>query len=88
METIRLPHLESYPLYAGIFTDVRNADFLQTQLRQGNTDFEYTFLDAGMVSWVIHSREPLLSSVISSSASCGIQNGLSGLARSLSGIVD
>ncbi|KAF4552676.1 EKC/KEOPS complex subunit cgi121-like protein [Elsinoe fawcettii] len=56
-ETIILPHLEQYPIHAFLFEDVENASFLRDQLLQGNTDFEYTFLDASMVS----SRDHLLA---------------------------
>jgi len=48
-ETIELPHLQAYPLYAMLFRDVKNAPFLRRQLLEGNTDFEYAFLDASMV---------------------------------------
>ena len=46
METITLPHLSESPLLIGLFTNVTNAAFLRQQLLQGNSDFEYAFLDA------------------------------------------
>lgn len=49
LETIILPHLEQYPIYAALFEDVENAQFLRDQLLQGNSAFEYAFLDASMV---------------------------------------
>ncbi|GAB7363255.1 hypothetical protein MBLNU230_g3537t1 [Neophaeotheca triangularis] len=49
METIRLPHLEAYPLTAALFTNVSNPAFLRQQLLAGNTDFEYAFLDATLL---------------------------------------
>ncbi|GAB7344633.1 hypothetical protein MBLNU457_3118t2 [Dothideomycetes sp. NU457] len=45
METITLPHLSDHPLFVGLFEDVQNAPFLRKQLLEGNTDFEYAFLD-------------------------------------------
>jgi len=49
METITAPHLPQYPLLVALFTQVENASFLRQQLLQGNTDFEYAFLDASTV---------------------------------------
>ncbi|KAF2151670.1 CGI-121-domain-containing protein [Myriangium duriaei CBS 260.36] len=57
LETIVLPHLEQYPIYAVLFREVGNADFLRKQLLEGNTEFEYTFLDAS----AILCREHLLA---------------------------
>lgn len=50
METVLLPHFQDHPLYIALFKDVQNAPFLRKQLLEGNTDFEYAFLDASMVS--------------------------------------
>lgn len=58
IETITLPHLQDYPLYVALFKDVQNAPFLRRQLLEGNTDFEYAFLDASMVGLVVR---PFLS---------------------------
>ena len=49
VESLALPHLSEYPLYLALFKDVKNAPFLRQQLLAGNTDFEYTFLDASVV---------------------------------------
>lgn len=49
IETVRLPHLEDYPLYVGVYKDVQNSNFLRQQLLEGNSDFEYAFLDATVV---------------------------------------
>ncbi|KAK5679027.1 hypothetical protein LTS10_008682 [Elasticomyces elasticus] len=49
METILLPHLGQYPLQVGLFLDVQNAQFLRQQLLDGNTEFEYAFLDAAVL---------------------------------------
>jgi len=47
--TIRLPHLEAYPVHISLFQDVKNAGYLRQQLLAGNTEFEYAFLDAATV---------------------------------------
>jgi len=57
METIVLPHLQDYPLVVCLFKDVNNASFLRQQLLEGNTDFEYAFLDAS----VLLSRNQVLA---------------------------
>lgn len=57
METASLPHLPQHPLHICLFTDVQNASFLREQLRAGNTDYEYAFLDAS----VLLSRSHVLS---------------------------
>lgn len=49
IETIVLPHLPNHPLYVALFKDVQNASFLRKQLLEGNSDFEYAFLDASVV---------------------------------------
>lgn len=49
VETIRLPFLEDYPLYIGLFSHLQNATFLRKQLLEGNQDFEYAFIDATSV---------------------------------------
>lgn len=49
METISLPHLPHSPIQVGLFKNVQNAAFLRQQLLEGNTDFEYAFLDASVL---------------------------------------
>jgi EKC/KEOPS complex subunit CGI121/TPRKB len=49
VEIVSLPHLEDTPVYAALFTNVQNAGFLRQQLLDGNTDFEYAFIDATAV---------------------------------------
>ena len=48
-ETVKLPHLEDYSLHLVLFRQVENAEFLREQLLQGNSEFEYAFVDAGVV---------------------------------------
>lgn len=49
METLLLPHLPNHPLHICLFEQVQNAPFLRRQLLEGNTDFEYAFLDASIL---------------------------------------
>ena len=49
METIILPHLRQHPLQIALFKEVKNSAFLRKQLLDGNTDFEYAFLDASVL---------------------------------------
>lgn len=50
LETLKLEHLPSnYSIHAGLFKNVKNAEFLQKQLLEGNTDFEYALIDASIV---------------------------------------
>ena len=46
---LQLPHLPGYVVHALLFKDVKNAAFLRQQLIAGNTEFEYSFLDATKV---------------------------------------
>ncbi|KAL1305677.1 hypothetical protein AAFC00_007270 [Neodothiora populina] len=57
VETVVLPHLADYPLFVALYKDVTNANFLRQQLLEGNSDFEYAFLDAQ----VILSRTQILA---------------------------
>ncbi|KAI6884398.1 hypothetical protein KC360_g4275 [Hortaea werneckii] len=56
METITLPHLPNQPLHIMLFRNLANAPFLRQQLLQGNSDFQYAFLDAA----TIMSRDQVL----------------------------
>ncbi|GAB1738383.1 hypothetical protein NU219Hw_g3193t2 [Hortaea werneckii] len=49
METVILPHLPSQPLHIILFRNLANAPFLRQQLLQGNSDFQYAFLDAATI---------------------------------------
>jgi EKC/KEOPS complex subunit CGI121/TPRKB len=58
VEEVLLPHLpETHTIHMALYANVTNADFLHKQLLQGNTDFEYAFLDAQ----VLLSRTHILS---------------------------
>ena len=46
---MNLPHLPDHQLHVCLFKDVKNAAFLRQQLLNGNTDFEYAFLDASVL---------------------------------------
>ncbi|KAL1837598.1 hypothetical protein VTJ49DRAFT_3616 [Mycothermus thermophilus] len=60
LEKIQLEHVPSnIHIYATLFRDVSNADFLHSQLLARNPDFEYAFVDASSVI----SRFHLLSAV-------------------------
>jgi EKC/KEOPS complex subunit CGI121/TPRKB len=54
METITLPHLPDSPIQVCLFNDVKNSAFLRQQLLQGNSDFEYAFLDASVLISTSH----------------------------------
>lgn len=49
METLTLPHLPDTILQICLFNNVQNASFLRQQLLEGNSDFEYAFLDASVL---------------------------------------
>ena len=56
VRTFTLPHYDTYPVQVALFKDVKNAEFLRSQLLAANPDFDYAFLDAAMVS--LHSWNP------------------------------
>lgn len=62
VRTFTLPHYEAYPVQVALFRDVRNADFLRSQLLAANPEFDYAFLDAAMVSAV--STVPILTPAV------------------------
>jgi hypothetical protein len=55
VRTFTLPHYDAYPVQVALFKDVKNAEFLRSQLLAANPDFDYAFLDATMVSGVLIS---------------------------------
>jgi EKC/KEOPS complex subunit CGI121/TPRKB len=54
VRTFTLPHYEAYPVQIALFKHVKNAEYLRSQLLAANSDFDYAFLDAAMVSIVHH----------------------------------
>ncbi|KAK3904554.1 kinase binding protein CGI-121-domain-containing protein [Staphylotrichum tortipilum] len=62
LEKLDLEHIPpAYQVYAALFRNVSNAEFLHAQLLSRNSDFEYAFIDASSVI----SRLHLLSAVYS-----------------------
>ncbi|KAI3324661.1 CGI-121-domain-containing protein [Xylariaceae sp. AK1471] len=60
LETLHLEHVpQTHSVHVAVFQDVENAAFLHQQLLARNADFEYAFIDAG----VITSRLQVLSAV-------------------------
>lgn len=57
VRTFSLPHYPDYPVQVALFTNVTNAAFLRSQLLEANSDFDYAFLDASMVSSPIHTLQ-------------------------------
>jgi len=71
VESIELPHLPEYTIFAALYEDVENASFLRQQLLAGNTDFEYAFLDASMVDHATCMRQTSLTYIIDSVSKSG-----------------
>jgi hypothetical protein len=62
LQTVQLEHLPpTHAIHISLYRNVTNAAFLQQQLLAGNTDFEYAFIDAGVVR-VPFSTPPLIPS--------------------------
>ena len=60
MEKLDIEHLSGdVKVYGGMFREVENASFLQTQLTSRNPDFEYAFIDGSTVV----SRRHLLAAI-------------------------
>lgn len=56
LEHVNLEHLPAeYNVHIAFFRNVRNASLLHQQLLGRNTDFEYAFIDASVVSALIQS---------------------------------
>jgi hypothetical protein len=50
LETLRLEHVpETHSVHVAVFRDVENVAFLHQQLLARNAEFEYAFIDAGVV---------------------------------------
>jgi EKC/KEOPS complex subunit CGI121/TPRKB len=55
LQTIHMSHMPpELALHVALYRDVKNAAFLKQQLLNGNTDFEYAFIDASMVLTTTH----------------------------------
>ncbi|KAL9613127.1 MAG: hypothetical protein Q9167_002292 [Letrouitia subvulpina] len=51
LETVSLAHLpDSLEVHIALYRDLKNAPFLHQQLLKGNSDFEYAFIDASIIS--------------------------------------
>lgn len=51
LQTLHLEHLPpTHGVHVAVFRNVRNAPFLHRQLLEGNTEFQYAFVDAAVVS--------------------------------------
>ncbi len=60
VEKINLAHMPpELALYEAVYTDLENASFLKEQLLAGNSDFDYAFIDASMVSEDIPPCQPV-----------------------------
>jgi len=56
LQTFNLEHLpRSHELHVALFKDVKNADYIQQQLLNGNREFEYAFIDADVILTKIHA---------------------------------
>ena len=54
LKTFHITHLPvDMPIHVAHFTNVTNAGFLRQQLLDGNTNFEYAFLDASSVCYAL-----------------------------------
>ncbi len=51
LQTLQLAHLPPDLLvHVALYQDLRNAPFLRQQLLNGNSEYEYAFIDASVVS--------------------------------------
>lgn len=59
LQTAQLEHLPpSHSIHIALYRNIQNAAFLQQQLLDGNTDFEYALIDASVVGPLFISSEP------------------------------
>lgn len=57
LDSIALAHIPpTLSVYAGLYREVQNAAFLRQQLLDGNSDFEFAFIDAKSVRSALESR--------------------------------
>lgn len=55
LEELHLEHVPAtYHVYAALFRDVANTEFLHAQLLSRNSEFEYAFIDASSVVSRLH----------------------------------
>ncbi|KAF2623110.1 CGI-121-domain-containing protein [Macroventuria anomochaeta] len=54
VRTFTLPHYSAYPVQVALFRDVKNAEYLRSQLLAANPEFDYAFLDAAMILTPTH----------------------------------
>lgn len=55
LQTVQLEHLpSSHCIHIALYRDIKNAAFLQQQLLDGNTDYEYALIDASVVRPLSH----------------------------------
>jgi len=55
LQSFNLEHLPlSHTIYVALFKDVKNSAFLHQQLLDGNTEFEYAFIDASLIFSRLH----------------------------------
>ena len=58
LEEFHLSHLPpQLSVFVAQYKDVDNASFLQDQLLAGNAEFEYAFLDASMVRFIVYQSQ-------------------------------
>ncbi|CZR55439.1 related to protein cgi-121 [Phialocephala subalpina] len=56
LQTAQLEHLPpSHSIHIALYRNIQNAAFLQQQLLDGNTDFEYALIDASVLVSKIHA---------------------------------
>ena len=74
LHSLHLAHLpSSLTLHLALYEDVKNAAFLHQQLLDGNTEFEYAFIDASVVGWLVETtqwgsaRQKLIAQILRSS---------------------
>ncbi|KUJ24562.1 CGI-121-domain-containing protein [Mollisia scopiformis] len=56
LQTVQLEHLpQSHSIHIALYRNLQNAAFLQQQLLEGNTDYEYALIDASVIVSKIHA---------------------------------
>jgi hypothetical protein len=58
MKTLTVAHLAPHlKVHVALFEGLKNARFLRKQLLEGNTDFEYAFIDAKTVRQIVNPNQ-------------------------------